>query len=169
MHSRDDARNAATADIGICQRRRKRLYCRHFLNSHSVDRCAIVIALSRKRRPKASRRRRRVATFGNEKNFVGKLPFASFEVVPTGFANESQLRRFGAEGVIATVDGGCEAGSRHVHARATTLRVTAKEHDPVGSSAKDNIVVLFVQMPSLDFKRSLTACGFALPPDDFIT
>jgi hypothetical protein len=26
-----------------------------------------------------------------------------------------------------------------------------------------------VQMPSLDFKRSLTACGLALPPDDFIT
>jgi hypothetical protein len=25
------------------------------------------------------------------------------------------------------------------------------------------------QMPSLDFKRSLTACGLALPPDDFIT
>src|SRR5271156_586859 len=25
------------------------------------------------------------------------------------------------------------------------------------------------QMPSLDFSRSLTACGLALPPDDFIT
>jgi hypothetical protein len=25
------------------------------------------------------------------------------------------------------------------------------------------------QRPSLDFRRSLTACGFALPPDDFIT
>src|SRR5665647_3464700 len=24
------------------------------------------------------------------------------------------------------------------------------------------------QMPSLDFRRSLTACGLALPPDDFI-
>src|SRR6185437_15744181 len=26
-----------------------------------------------------------------------------------------------------------------------------------------------VQMPSFDFRRSLTACGLALPPDDFIT
>src|SRR5665811_1460269 len=25
------------------------------------------------------------------------------------------------------------------------------------------------QMPSLDLSRSLTACGLALPPDDFIT
>ena len=25
------------------------------------------------------------------------------------------------------------------------------------------------QMPSFDFRRSLTACGFALPPEDFIT
>ena len=25
------------------------------------------------------------------------------------------------------------------------------------------------QMPSFDFRRSLTACGLALPPDDFIT
>jgi hypothetical protein len=47
MHSRDDARNAAAADIGICQRYRKRLYCRLFLNSHSVNQRAIVVALSR--------------------------------------------------------------------------------------------------------------------------
>src|SRR5437868_15299636 len=26
-----------------------------------------------------------------------------------------------------------------------------------------------LQMPSLDLRRSLTACGLALPPDDFIT
>src|SRR4029077_19624082 len=26
-----------------------------------------------------------------------------------------------------------------------------------------------IQMPSLDLSRSLTACGLALPPDDFIT
>ena len=100
---------------------------------------------------------------------MGKTAFASFEVTWTGFANESQLRRFGAEGISATVEGGCEARSRRVHARATTPMATAREHDPTGSRAKDNIIVLFVQMPSLDFKSSLTAFGFALPPDDFIT
>ncbi|GIQ72953.1 hypothetical protein BraRD5C2_13890 [Bradyrhizobium sp. RD5-C2] len=100
---------------------------------------------------------------------MGKTTFASFEVTRTGFANESQIRRFGAEGVSATVERGCEAGSRRVHARATTPMVTAREHDPAGSCAKDNIIVLFVQTPSLDFKSSLTAFGFALPPDDFIT
>jgi hypothetical protein len=26
-----------------------------------------------------------------------------------------------------------------------------------------------VQTPSFDFKRSFTACGLALPPEDFIT
>jgi hypothetical protein len=26
-----------------------------------------------------------------------------------------------------------------------------------------------LQMPSFDFNRSFTACGLALPPDDFIT
>ncbi|WP_143046615.1 hypothetical protein [Bradyrhizobium erythrophlei] len=169
LRSRVDARNAATADIGICQRCRKRLYCRHFLNSHSSDRRATVIVLSRKPWRKAARRVRRVAIFGNEKIFVGKTAFASFEVTGTGFANESQLRRFGVEGVSATVEGGCEARSRRVHACATTPMVTAREHDPAGSCAKDNIIVLFVQMPSLDFKSSLTAFGFALPPDDFIT
>lgn len=100
---------------------------------------------------------------------MGKTAFASFAVIRAGFANESQLRRFGAEGVSATVAGGCELGSRRVHARATKPKVIAREHDPVGSCAKDNIIVLLVQMPSFDFKRSLTACGFALPPDDFIT
>ena len=169
LRSRDDARNAATADIGICQRCRKRPYCRHFLNSHSSNRRAIVIALSRKPRRKAPRRGRRVVIFGNEKIFVGKTTFASFEVARTEFANESQLRRFGAEGVSATVAGGCEAGSRRVHARATTPLVKTREHDPTGSCAKDNIIVLFVQTPSLDFKSSFTAFGFALPPDDFIT
>ncbi|MGY3445086.1 MULTISPECIES: hypothetical protein [unclassified Bradyrhizobium] len=145
------------------------LYCRLSLNSHRSDRRAIDVALSRERRRKAARRGRRVVIFGNEKIFVGKTAFASFEVVRAGFANESQLRRFGAEGGGATVARGCEAGSRRVHARATRREAIAREHDPVGSCAKDNIIVLSVQMPSFDFKRSLTACGFALPPDDFIT
>jgi len=26
-----------------------------------------------------------------------------------------------------------------------------------------------IQMPSLDFRRSFTLCGLALPPEDFIT
>ena len=145
MHWRDDARKPTAADIGICQRCRKRLYCRPFLNSHSSDRRATVIALSRERRRKAARRRRRVVIFGNEKIFVGKTGFASFEVIRTGFANESRFRRFGADHAGATVNGGCEAGSRRVHARATTPQVTkehAREHDPVRSCAKDNIIVL---------------------------
>lgn len=168
-HSRNDARNPTAADIGICQRCRKCLNCRHFLNSCSVDRRAIVIALSRKRRRKAARGERRVVIFGNEKNFVGKMTFASFEVVQTGLANESRLQRFAAKGLYATVNGRCETRSRRVETRATTSKPTPQAHDRDGSRANDNVIVLFVQMPSLDFKRSLTACGFALPPDDFIT
>ena len=75
--SRDNAKSAAAVDVGICQRRRKRLCLRHFLNSHSVDRCANVVALSRRRSRNAVRRSPRVATFGNEKIFVGKMVFAS--------------------------------------------------------------------------------------------
>ena len=145
------------------------LYCRLSLNSHRSDRRENIVALSRERRRKATRRGRRVVIFGNEKIFVGKTAFASFEVVQAGFANESQLRRFGVEGVSATVEGGCELGSRRVHARATRARGDRARAYPVGSCAKDNIIVLLVQMPSFDFKSSLTAFGFALPPDDFIT
>ena len=42
---------------------------------------------------------------------------------------------------------------------------------PNGSDVESVVrdAVQLVQMPSLLFKRSLTACGLALPPDDFIT
>ncbi|WGS02182.1 hypothetical protein MTX23_15760 [Bradyrhizobium sp. ISRA436] len=120
MRKRDDARSAAAVDIGICQYRRKRPFCRHFLNSHSHDRTAIVVALSRRRYRNAARRGLRVANFGNEKIFVGKTLFASFQVVKAWFEHESRLGRFGRTAVIATTNGGCEAQSQCNHAPATT-------------------------------------------------
>src|SRR5664279_6210567 len=56
----------------------------------------------------------------------------------------------------------------HVAARGAWLmhdgaRLTRRRADPAG------IAPLSVQMPSLDLSRSFTACGLALPPDDFIT
>jgi len=51
-------------------------------------------------------------------------------------------------------------GERSMHA---CVRIGRGGGDDAGVTSRD------VQIPSLDLSRSLTACGLALPPDDFIT
>ncbi len=43
-----------------------------------------------------------------------------------------------------------------------------EESDAHANDARDDSEAM-IQKPSLLLSRSLTACGFALPPDDFIT
>ena len=53
-------------------------------------------------------------------------------------------------------------GERSVHDAASDV-------DAARARRSERHLARDVQMPSLDFSRSLTACGLALPPDDFIT
>lgn len=95
--------------------------------------------------------------FGNKKIFVlgGFAPHPL--LAKTGFSRESTpLIR-----------------ERHFsHARASTFMVNewcTRACDEGSAATIAGLGSNQLQMPSLDLSRSLTACGLALPPDDFIT
>ena len=95
--------------------------------------------------------------FGNKKIFV-LGGFAPHDLLAkTGFARESPPL---IRSAISRCEGFEVHGERVVHA-SMPIRTAWRASPRSGLNQ--------FQMPSLDLSRSLTACGLALPPDDFIT
>src|SRR4051812_29784811 len=69
----------------------------------------------------------------------------------------------------ALVKTGFSRESRDADSRRVAHRLAAKTSSRHGRGLQLPPRARRLQMPSFDFNRSLTACGLALPPDDFIT
>jgi hypothetical protein len=155
--SRTDASSARKPDTCICQYRWKPLCRRHFRNSASRDACIIACLVTRGWRPKARRA-------DSESQFLAMKKFSSS---PASRLIGARQNRFFAR--IAAADSrGAVLGRDHElrcdrRARARLRAFARRGVDDGGVISRE------AQMPSLDFSRSLTTCGLALPPDDFIT
>jgi hypothetical protein len=106
--------------------------------------------------------------FWQQKYFLEKLVLARSALAPENFSerfceSDSQINSTSRE-----VSVGGAAMPRHSSRMENRKRNDRKTHGsnvPIARHPRVNDV----QMPSLVFSRSFTACGFTLPPDDFIT
>ena len=156
-HPCNDASSLRKRSACDCQQYRKPLHRRRFRDSALIDRDAFG-AVATRRRP------RKVRCADSESRF---LAMKKFSPAPASRLIGARQNRFFARIVAAdslarfwveTTD--CTSIDTRGHACARSIDaapITAT------SASRD------AQMPSFDFKRSLTACGLALPPDDFIT
>ena len=157
VQPRNDASSARKSNTCICQYRWKPLCCRHFRNFTSRDAAIIAAIATRQRQPKARRT-------DSESQL---LAMKKFSRAPASRLIGARQNRFFAR--IAATDSqgvsvrGGDALRLDAHAQS---RLRAFDRDIVDD---DGARSRGVQMPSLDLSRSLTACGLALPPDDFIT
>jgi hypothetical protein len=154
---RNDASSARKSDTCICQYRWKPLCCRHFRNFASRDADITGLIATRQHRPKARRT-------DSESQL---LAMKKFSWLPASRLIGARQNRFFAR--IAATDSqgvsvrGGDALPVDAHAQARLRTFDRDIVDDDGASSRG------AQMPSLDLSRSLTACGLALPPDDFIT
>jgi hypothetical protein len=155
--SRNDASSARKRDTCICQYRWKPLCRSHFRNSASCNVHIFAHLVTRGCRPKA-RRADSESQFLAMKKFSRSPASRLIGARQNGFfariaAADSQARFW-----VETMNCVCDR-----RARARLRAFARRRVDDAGVMSRA------VQMPSLDFSRSLTTCGLALPPDDFIT
>ena len=156
------ARSARKCDAGDCQLSRE-THCAAVIFVHS---CMWCTTHGRRHRDSAVAGRKRIARtlsrdIWQQKNFHART--ASRLIA-------ARQNRFFAR--IAAADSRTR-DFRVARRLASPLIVTDQMHRActIARNADDasGVTSREVQMPSLDLSRSLTACGLALPPDDFIT
>ncbi len=156
--SRLDAKIAATTRIGVRQYCRNRFYCSAFLNSRTDDRCTISVVATQQFREKAVRTDSESQSLATKK-FSWSQRWSLADARQNELFRTNRDHRFGRALAVATASFGSrraiDACTRASIATSPTLRAC-----PVTGR---------FQMPSFAFRRSLTACGLALPPDCFIT
>jgi hypothetical protein len=147
---RADAKNARNCCVDDCQDCRKHLRRRHFRNSRQQR-------IARAPLPRDSPGRLNERRADSESQFLATKKFLRFlRWRPIASRQDRFFER------IAGAD------SRHGFGRATRrceTRRRSRRYDTTGPYAASRVS----QMPSLLLSRSLTDCGLALPPDDFIT
>ena len=169
-----------------CQHRRKPLCCRCFRNSR-IDRATRMRPHRDSSTPEKTRRTDSESRFLAMKKFscqpASRLIvarqnriFARIAAADSPAAISDIARRIAAYGeqlmhasVLTSMSTAPPTASRgRRQRRAGTTKASHRDNEDVApgmTTASDRAV----QMPSLALSRSLTACGLALPPDDFIT
>jgi hypothetical protein len=110
-------------------------------------------------------RRRQKARRADSESRV--LAIKKFSCSPASRLIAARQNRF--FGRIATADSRCAFHLAPSSRRMIGDRRVLAHTQNLPAAKMPAAAVAPIQMPSLDFSRSLTACGLALPPDDFIT
>ena len=178
-HLHTDASSLRKRYACDCQHRKKPLCCRCFRNSR-IDRATRI---QRRRDSSAPEKTRRT---DSESRFLAMKKFSRSPASRLIDARQNRIfaRIAAADSPAAISDiARCIAayGEQLMHASVLMNMPTARQRRHVATTetlrrgrrrrriGTTKTSHRAVQMPSLALSRSLTACGLALPPDDFIT
>ena len=148
-----DAENVGARGIVTARYCRKRLHCSDFFDSCSTRRSRHQRERGQHNVVNGAVRGLRVANFGKKNIFVH-----------TGMIARSRVRD-----VALVANQRPSIRNTRITLRASCAIALRWKEDAKMAMRRQDATRALRQRPSLDFRRSLTACGFALPPDDFIT
>jgi hypothetical protein len=171
-HPHRDASSLRKRCACDCQHYKKPLCCSHFCNSQTHH-------ATRIRRHRDSSTPEKARRTDSESRFLAMKKFSCLPASRLIVARQNRIfARIAVADSLAAISGiaRCIAayGEQLMHASVlrngpTAVTKTSRRDDDSVASEDDGVASGAVQMPSLALSRSLTACGFALPPDDFIT
>jgi hypothetical protein len=164
-HPHDDASSLRKRCACDCQHHKKPLCRSRFCNSRAHR----TTRIRRHRDSSTSQKARRT---DSESRFLAMKKFSRLPASRLIVARQNRIfARIAVADSLAGISrlARCIAryGERLMHASVLINGATAATK--ASHRDDDGVTSRAVQMPSLALSRSLTACGLALPPDDFIT